>query len=57
MKDNQTSNAVALLHNDAAEQTILGTAINYGGRYVETMLQSLSAMMFYQPQHKVILTL
>ena len=54
MKDNQTSNAVALLYNDAAEQTILGTAISYGGMYVETMLQSLSAMMFYQPQHKAV---
>ena len=54
MKDHQTSNAFALLYNDVAEQTILGTAINYGGGYVDTMLQNLSAMMFYQPQHKAV---
>lgn len=54
MKNGNSNLAVAVLHNDAAERSILGTILEYGGGVMEAVTQRITASMFYQPQHAAI---
>lgn len=54
MKNGNSNLAVAVLHNDAAEQSILGTILECGGGAMEAVAQRITASMFYQPQHAAI---
>ena len=54
MKNGNSNLAVAVLHNDAAERSILGTILEYGGGAMEAVTQRITASMFYQPQHAAI---
>lgn len=46
--------SLSLLHNDATEQAILGTILQYEGGPMEHISQQVTKAMFYQPQHSLI---
>lgn len=54
MATKESSYSSVLLHNDAAEQSVLGTILLCGNRAFEKAMRRLTAVMFYQPQHMSI---
>lgn len=54
MKTENTNISLSLLHNNAVEQAILGTILQYEGGPMEHICQQITKAMFYQPQHSLI---
>lgn len=54
MKIEDTNISLSLLHNNAVEQAILGTILQYEGGTMEHISQQVTQAMFYQPEHSLI---